>query len=81
MTEAIEKKEMFYGEFGGQYVPVEIQAALDEIAAEFEKVKDDPNFNAELNQLLRDYSGRATPLYFAKSLTKRLGGAKVYLKR
>ncbi|MDD6720036.1 MAG: tryptophan synthase subunit beta [Lactobacillus porci] len=81
MTNATAKKEMFYGEFGGQYVPAEIQAALDEIAAEFERVKDDPDFNAELNQLLRDYSGRATPLYFAESLTKRLGGAKVYLKR
>lgn len=82
MTEATaEKKEMFYGEFGGQYVPAEIQAALDEIAEEFEKVKDDPDFNGELDQLLRDYSGRSTPLYFAESLTKRLGGAKVYLKR
>lgn len=82
MTEATaEKKEMFYGEFGGQYVPAEIQAALDEIAEEFEKVKDDPDFNAELDQLLRDYSGRSTPLYFAESLTKRLGGAKIYLKR
>lgn len=82
MTEATaEKKEMFYGEFGGQYVPAEIQAELDEIAEEFEKVKDDPDFNAELDQLLRDYSGRSTPLYFAESLTKRLGGAKIYLKR
>lgn len=82
MTEATaEKKEMFYGEFGGQYVPAEIQAALDEIAEEFEKVKDDPDFNGELDQLLRDYSGRSTPLYFAESLTKRLGGVKVYLKR
>lgn len=82
MTEATaEKKEMFYGEFGGQYVPAEIQAALDEIAEEFEKVKDDPDFNAELDQLLRDYSGRSTPLYFAESLTKRLDGANVYLKR
>lgn len=82
MTEATaEKKEMFYGEFGGQYVPAEIQAALDEIAEEFEKVKDNPDFNAELDQMLRDYSGRSTPLYFAESLTKRLGGAKVYLKR
>lgn len=82
MTEATaEKKEMFYGEFGGQYVPAEIQAALDEIAEEFEKVKDDPDFNAELDQLLRDYLGRSTPIYFAESLTKRLGGAKVYLKR
>ncbi|WP_416791976.1 hypothetical protein [Lactobacillus delbrueckii] len=78
MTEATaEKKEMFYGEFGGQYVPAEIQAALDEIAEEFEKVKDDPDFNAELGQLLRDYSGRSTPLYFAESLTERLGGAKL----
>ena len=79
--QATNNDKMYYGEFGGQYVPEAIQQALDEIAVEFEKDKNDPDFQAELNLLLRDYSGRATPLYFAESLTKRLGGAKVYLKR
>ncbi|WP_039944412.1 pyridoxal-phosphate dependent enzyme, partial [Lactobacillus equicursoris] len=79
--QATNNDKMYYGEFGGQYVPEAIQQALDEIAVEFEKDKNDPDFQAELDLLLRDYSGRATPLYFAESLTKRLGGAKVYLKR
>ncbi|MGN1408109.1 tryptophan synthase subunit beta [Lactobacillus sp.] len=79
--QATENDKMYYGEFGGQYVPEAVQQALNEIAAEFEKDKDDPDFQAELDMLLRDYSGRATPLYFAESLTKRLGGAKLYLKR
>lgn len=79
--QATNNAKMYYGEFGGQYVPEAIQQALDEIAVEFEKDKHDPDFQAELDLLLRDYSGRATPLYFAESLTKRLGGAKVYLKR
>lgn len=79
--QATNNAKMYYGEFGGQYVPEAIQQALDEIAVEFEKDKNDPDFQAELDLLLRDYSGRATPLYFAESLTKRLGGAKVYLKR
>lgn len=79
--QATNNNKMYYGEFGGQYVPEAIQQALDEITVEFEKDKNDPDFQAELDLLLRDYSGRATPLYFAESLTKRLGGAKVYLKR
>lgn len=79
--QATNNAKMYYGEFGGQYVPEAIQQALDEIAVEFEKDKNDPDFQAELDLLLRDYSGRATPLYFAESLTKLLGGAKVYLKR
>lgn len=79
--QATNNDKMYYGEFVGQYVPEAIQQALDEIAVEFEKDKNDPDFQAELDLLLRDYSGRATPLYFAESLTKRLGGAKVYLKR
>ena len=73
--------DMFFGQFGGQFVPDKIKPALNEVAEYFNRYKDDPDFNAELDELLRDYDGRATPLYFADSLTKYLGGAKVYLKR
>lgn len=72
---------MFYGEFGGQYVPKQIKDALTEVAAAYERYRQDPDFLAELQGLLADYSGRQTPLYYAESLSNYLGGAKVYLKR
>ena len=72
---------MFYGEFGGQYVPKQVKDALTEVAAAYERYRQDPDFLAELQGLLVDYSGRQTPLYYAESLSNYLGGAKVYLKR
>ncbi|NLY80870.1 MAG: tryptophan synthase subunit beta, partial [Lysinibacillus sp.] len=74
-------KNGYYGDFGGSFVPDEVQQVLDRIAEEFEKVKNDPSFNEELNYYLKEYVGRETPLYFAENLTKQLGGAKIYLKR
>lgn len=71
----------YYGDFGGSFVPEEVQNVLNYIAEEFEKVKNDPEFNEELNYYLKEYAGRETPLYFAENLTKQLGGAKIYLKR
>jgi tryptophan synthase beta chain len=71
----------FFGEFGGSFVPEAIQNLLDELEVTFEKYRNDPDFLAELNYYLQDYSGRQTPLYYAESLTKHLGGAKIYLKR
>ena len=71
----------FFGEFGGSFVPEPIQVLLDELETTFERYKDDPEFLAEYHGYLKDYSGRETPLYFAESLTKHLGGAKIYLKR
>ncbi|WP_040468032.1 tryptophan synthase subunit beta [Limosilactobacillus gastricus] len=80
MTNAVEKN-MFYGEFGGQYVPDNIKVALDEVAKAYQAAKEDLSFLTELRALLKDYSGRATPLYYAEAFTKTLGGAKIYLKR
>lgn len=80
MVNAVEQN-MYYGEFGGQYVPDMIRPALDAVAAAYLQYKDDPEFRNELAGLLKDYDGRETPLYYAKSFTKYLGGAKVYLKR
>jgi len=74
-------KNGFYGEYGGSYVPPELQKVLDILAETFEKFKDDPDFNRELDYYLEQYVGRPNPLYFAEKLTKKLGGAKIYLKR
>lgn len=80
MVNAVEQN-MYYGEFGGQYVPDMIRPALDAVAAAYLQYKDDSEFRNELAGLLKDYDGRETPLYHAESFTKYLGGAKVYLKR
>ncbi|MGT2949912.1 tryptophan synthase subunit beta [Streptococcus cuniculi] len=71
----------YFGQFGGSFVPEAIQALLDELETTFETYREDPAFLAEYQAYLKDYSGRETPLYFAESLTKSLGGAKIYLKR
>ncbi len=70
-----------FGPFGGRYVPETLIPALDELAKVYEKARRDPSFRAELDYYLRQYVGRPTPLYYAERLTKKLGGAKIYLKR
>lgn len=75
------EKVGYFGEFGGQYVPEQIKEALNEITIAYNKYKEDSEFQKELAYHLKDYSGRPTPLYYAESLTEKLGGAKVYLKR
>jgi len=74
------KKGHFNG-FGGKYVPETLMVALDELEREYNKARRDKRFKEELNYYLRYYAGRPTPLYYAKNLTKKLGGAKIYLKR
>ena len=71
----------YFGEFGGSFVPEAVQKALDELEEAYNKYKDDEEFLAEYAHYLKDYSGRETPLYYAETLTKELGGAKIYLKR
>ena len=71
----------YFGQFGGSFVPKPIQALLDELEATFEQYRQDPDFIKELRFYLEDSSGRPTPLYDAESLSKYLGGAKIYLKR
>ncbi|WP_263367019.1 tryptophan synthase subunit beta [Edaphobacter bradus] len=70
-----------FGVYGGRYVPETLMAALEELEAAYAQAKEDVAFQAELDDLLRNYCGRPTPLYFAKRLTETLGGAKIYLKR
>jgi tryptophan synthase beta chain len=81
MSQASQEREGYFGEFGGSFVPSELQNVLDYLAGEFFKYKDDPEFNEELAYYFKEYLGRETPLYFAERLTKELGGAKIYLKR
>jgi tryptophan synthase beta chain len=70
-----------FGPYGGRYVPETLMAALEELESAYEQAKRDPEFQRELDYLLREYAGRPTPLFFAERLTKQLGGAKIYLKR
>ena len=70
-----------YGIYGGQYVSETLMETLHQLEREYEKAKNDPVFQAELKELLEDYVGRESPLYFAKRLTEFCGGARIYLKR
>lgn len=75
-----------FGQFGGKYVPETLMPALTELEAAYQQYRNDPDFQQQLQQLLRDYVGRATPLYFAERLTAHYArpdgtGAQIYLKR
>ena len=70
-----------FGRFGGRYVPETLIPALDELEAAYASARQDPAFLNELDTLLREFVGRPSGLYFAANLTRRAGGAKIYLKR
>ncbi len=70
-----------YGEFGGQYIPETLMHEIINLEKSYDFYKNDEKFNEELNSLLKKYAGRPSLLYFAKNMTKDLGGAKIYLKR
>ncbi len=70
-----------YGIHGGQYIPEVLMNAIIELEEAYEFYKNDPEFNRELTELLNDYAGRPSRLYYAEKMTKDLGGAKIYLKR
>ena len=70
-----------FGPYGGRYVPETLMPALEELAAAYAKARADRRFRADVDARLTSYVGRPTPLYFAERLTKRLGGAQIYLKR
>lgn len=74
-------KKGYFGQYGGRFVPETLIPALQELEAAYEGAKKDKSFQEELKHLQATYIGRPTPLYFAKRLTKHLGGAKIYLKR
>ena len=70
-----------FGDFGGRYIPETLVPAIEELEENYLKFRQDKNFRKELDYYLKYYAGRPTPLYFAKNLTKKIGGAKIYLKR
>jgi tryptophan synthase beta chain len=70
-----------FGEFGGQFVPETLMHPVEELGKAYEAARADEKFQAELRRLLKDFAGRPTPLFHAKRLTERLGGAQIYLKR
>lgn len=74
-------KRGYFGEFGGEFVPETLMSALEELTQAYLKARKDKEFKEELDYYLKSYAGRPTPLYLAQRLTKRLKGAKIYLKR
>jgi tryptophan synthase beta chain len=74
-------KDGRFGDFGGKYRPETLAPAIEELEKNYLKIRNDPIFKKELNRFLTEYAGRPTPLYLAKNLTRKIGGAKIYLKR
>ena len=70
-----------YGKYGGRFVPEVLMAAINELEEAYEQARKDPAFQKQLDYYLFEFVGRPTPLYFAENLTRKLGGAKIYLKR
>ena len=80
-TAQLPNADGFFGQYGGSFIPPQLQSVLDEVAREFHAAVRDPAFLAELNRYQAEYIGRPSNLYYAERLTKKLGGAKIYLKR
>lgn len=78
---AMQQSKGRFGEFGGQFIPETLMNAVIELEEAYEHYKNDPEFNRELEELFREYTGRPSLLYEAKHMTEDLGGAKIYLKR
>ncbi|MCG8473683.1 MAG: tryptophan synthase subunit beta [Desulfobacterales bacterium] len=71
----------YFGEYGGSFVPPELQTILDEITEAYNAIKEDPSFAQELTMLLKDFVGRPSSLFHCKNLSQKIGGAQIYLKR
>ncbi len=70
-----------YGKYGGQFIPETLVAAVQELEDAYEEARKDPEFQERLDYYLSEYAGRPTPLYYAENLSRKMGGAKIYLKR
>lgn len=71
----------FFGEYGGSFIPPELQIIIDKITAEYNELKNDPTFKNELKRLYKHYVGRPSPIFHARNLSEKIGGAQIYLKR
>jgi len=81
MTYSLPDSGGHFGPYGGRYVPETLMAPLDELEQAYRAARSDPAFQSELEDLLHNYAGRPTPLYFARRLSESLGGARIYIKR
>ena len=70
-----------FGPYGGRFVPEILMSPLEDLEKAYRAARQDPEFQAELDRLLRDYAGRPTPLYHARHLSQKFGGAEIYFKR
>ena len=77
----MEQRKGRFGAYGGQYIPETLMNAVIELDEAYQHYKNDPAFQSELKELLNNYAGRPSRLYFARKMTRELGGAKIYLKR
>ena len=81
MTKQSEYVNGKFGRFGGRYVPETLMGALTDLEREYTRISHDKEFQDQLAYLLREFAGRPTPLYYAQNLTRKCGGAKIYIKR
>jgi tryptophan synthase beta chain len=81
MTSISTERLGYFGEFGGSFVPEDLQHVMNHLEEQFLRYKDDPEFQEKFTYYLKEYIGRENPLTFAENLTKQIGGAKIYLKR
>ena len=78
---AVPDKNGRFGPYGGSYVPETLFYPLKELGDAYEEAKNDPSFREELEELLKEFAGRPTEIYYAKRLSEKIGGAKIFLKR
>ncbi|MFJ5623357.1 tryptophan synthase subunit beta [Peribacillus loiseleuriae] len=81
LTSTSRDRNGYFGEFGGSFIPEDLQNVMNRIEEQFLHYKDDPEFQKEYEFYLKEYVGRENPLTYAENLSKRMGGAKIYLKR
>ena len=81
MTQYSQSTNGKFGKFGGRYVPETLMSALVDLELEYSRLKKDSDFQSQLEYLLKEFAGRPTPLYYAPNLTRKSGGAKIYIKR
>lgn len=77
----IPNKEGYFGDYGGSFLPPELQTIMEEITDQYNAIRQSPEFQDELKNLYQHYVGRPSPIFFAEGLTKEAGGAKIYFKR
>ena len=81
LSSAMPDERGYFGQYGGKFVSETLMAAISELETEYRRLKNDPEFIAQIERDLKDYVGRESPLYYAERLTKHVGGAKILLKR